>query len=130
MLRRILRLGGVVPLLVVLLLPAATPATAQSTKPTTTVSIVSGVVVSGGAGITVRYSCFPGGYGPYGSFGDVRVGQVSGATGDGFFRPICSDRTQTNSVFVPGHFTKGDAAVSAFVCGFDCNSATKELRLK
>ena len=43
MLRRIVRLGGVVPLLVVLLLPAATPATAQSTKPTTTVSIVSGV---------------------------------------------------------------------------------------
>src|SRR5438309_75875 len=117
MLRRVLRLGGVVPLLVILLMPAASTAAAQSTRPTTTVSIVSGVVVTGGAGITLRYSCFPGGYGPYSSFGDVRVGQVSGATGDGFFRPLCSDRTQTSGVFVPGHFTKGDAAVSAFVCG-------------
>jgi hypothetical protein len=130
MLRLVLRLGGALPLLVILLMPAASPAAAQATRPTTTVSIVSGVVVTGGAGITLRYSCFPGGYGPYSSFGDVRVGQVSGATGDGFFHPICSDRTQTSAVFVPGNFTKGDAAVSAFVCGFDCNSATKEIRLK
>jgi len=130
MLRWVVRLGGVVPLLVILLMPAASPAAAQATRPTTTVSIVSGVVVTGGAGITLRYSCFPGGYGPYSSFGDVRVGQVSGATGDAFFRPICSDRNVTSAVFVPGHFTTGDAAVSAFICGFDCNSATKEIKLK
>ena len=78
MLRRIARVGGVVPLLAILLMPAASPAAAQATRPTTTVSIQGGVVVAGGAGITVRYSCFPAGYGPYNAFGDVRVGQVSG----------------------------------------------------
>ena len=80
--------------------------------------------------MTVSYSCFPSGYGPYSSFGDVRVGQVSGAQGDSFFNPTCNDRNQTSVVFVPGNFTSGAAAVNLVVCGFDCAFASREVRIK
>jgi hypothetical protein len=128
MFRRAARWGALLPLVVVLLMPEV--AHAAAAKPTTTVSIVNGSVAPGGAGITVKYNCFPTGYGPYGSFGDVRVSQANGVTGGASFRPICNDRSQTNAVFVPGNFKKGDAAVNVFVCGFDCNSASKEIKLR
>jgi len=87
MFRRVARWGALVPLVVILVMPEV--AHAAAAKPTTTVSIVNGSVAPGGAGITVKYDCFPTGYGPYGSFGDVRVSQATGVTGGAFFRPIC-----------------------------------------
>src|ERR1700704_1170295 len=125
--RRIVRFGVIGLLASLLLIPDIATALAANT---TRVSILSGKVVSGGASITVRYDCFPNGYGPYNSFGDVRVGQVSGVTGDSIFHPICNDQLHNQAIFVPGAFKKGDAAVSAFICGFECNSASKEIRLR
>jgi hypothetical protein len=127
MLRRIARLCALVPLAAVLLIPET--ASAGPAKPTTTVAISKGTVVTGGVEITLKYTCFPTGYGPYGTFGDVRVAQANGVTGDTFFRPTCNDQAQTQDIFVPGNFTPADAAVSAFICGFDCNSASREIRL-
>jgi hypothetical protein len=127
MFRRVARLSALLPLVAILLIPEAAQA---ASRPTTTVSISGGSVAAGGAGITVKYDCFPTGYGAYGSFGDIRVAQANGVTGGAFFRPICNDRRQTNAVFVPGAFTRGDAAVNAIVCGFDCNSASREIRLR
>jgi hypothetical protein len=128
MFRRIARWGALLPLAVILLMPEV--AHAAAARPTTTVSIVNGRVAPGGASITVKYDCFPTGYGPYGSFADVRVSQANGVTGGAPFRAICNDRSKTNTVFVPGNFTKGDAAVNVFVCGFDCNSASREIKLR
>jgi hypothetical protein len=31
---------------------------------------------------------------------------------------------------VKGNFKPGDAAVGAFICAFDCNSTSKEIRLR
>ena len=113
---------------------AATLSTATdgTDSDTTTVSIKSASLAPGGVDVTVGYSCFPFGYGKYfyNSFGDVEVGQVSGAIGDSSFHPACNDRKQTQTVFVPGFFTAGDAAVRLFVCGFDCNSTTKEVKVR
>jgi hypothetical protein len=125
--RRILRLVVIGLLAAVLLIPDLATVSAANT---TRVSIVSGKIVTGGANITIRYDCFPNGYGPYNAFGDVRVGQVSGVTGESFFNPKCNDKLHTQAVFVAGNFVKGDAAVSTFICGFDCNSASKEIRLR
>jgi len=113
-----------------ILTPAVSSAT--SFRNTTTVSIKSASLAPGGVDVTVGYSCFPFGYGKYfyNSFGDVEVGQVSGAIGDSSFHPACNDRKQTQTVFVPGFFTAGDAAVRLFVCGFDCNSTTKEVKVR
>lgn len=118
------------PVVLLLLTPAASAA--APVKSTTTVSIKSAALAPGGVNVTVSYSCFPFGNGSYfyNSFGDVRVGQVSGATGDSFFHPTCNDRNQRQAIFVPGPFTRGDAAVNAFVCGFDCSSASKEVRIR
>jgi hypothetical protein len=118
------------PALMLILTPAVSSAT--NFKSTTTVSIKSASLAPGGVNVTVGYSCFPFGSGAYfyNSFGDVRVGQVSGATGDQFFHPTCNDRNQTETVFVAGPFTAGDAAIGLFVCGFDCNSTTKEVRVR
>jgi hypothetical protein len=129
--RRIVRLS-VIPLLVgLLLIPDV--ASAAAPRNTTTVSIISGKAVVGGAKITIKYDCFPLGYSTYNSFGDVRVGQANGAFGDKFFHPNCNDRAHTQVVFVPNsstrHFHRGDAAVGLFICGFDCNSASKEIYL-
>jgi hypothetical protein len=128
MFHRIVRLGAMLLAMgAVLLIPEAASA---ASKPTTTVSIVGGTLVPGGASVKVRYDCFPSGYGPYNAFGDVRVGQASGATGDAFFRPMCNDVKQTQSVFVAGNFTSADAAIDVFICGFDCNSDSGEFRLR
>jgi hypothetical protein len=116
------------PVLMLILMPAAS--LAAPTKSTTTVSIKSASLAPGGANVTVSYSCFPNGYGPYSSFGDVRVGQVSGATGDSFFNPTCNNRNHTQVVFVPGNFTSGPAAVNFFVCGFDCAFTSRQLHIK
>ena len=128
MFHRIVRLGAMLLALgAVLLIPEVASA---ASRPTTSVSIVNGTVVTGGASVQVRYSCFPSGYGPYNAFGDVRVGQASGANGDTFFHPVCNDVKQTQAVFVAGNFTRADAAISAFICGFDCSSDTGEFRLR
>ena len=130
--RRILRLA-LIPLLVAALLApeVATMALAKTatSSPITTVSILAGKVVHGGTDIAVKYDCFPAGYGPYSTFGDVAVGQVSGALGSSLFRPVCNDRAQLQAVFVAGNFHVGDAAVNVLVCGFDCNSDSKEIVL-
>ncbi len=119
-----------IPALLLLLTPAASAA--SPVKNTTTLSIKSASVAPGGANVTLTYSCFPFGNGSYfyNSFGDVRIGQVNGATGDSFFHPTCNDRSLRQTVFVPGPFTRGDAAISASVCGFDCNFASREVRIR
>lgn len=123
-------LAVVVPIVVLALTPAATSAGGGPVfKSTTTVSIQSGSLAPGGAIINLSYSCFPGGYGPYSTFGDVRMTDIHGNQGFTFFNPRCNDKKQNQAVFVPGSFSAGDAAVNAFVCGFDCNAATKEVRL-
>ena len=120
----------VVPVVVLALTPAATSAGGPIPKNTTTVSIASAALASGGAVVNLTYSCFPAGYGPYSSFGDVRLADIHGAQGFSIFAPSCNDKKQGTIVFVPGNFSAGDAAVNAFVCGFDCNAATKEVRLR
>jgi hypothetical protein len=128
MLHRIVRLAMIViPLVAVLLIPEA--ASAAPSGSTTTVSIGSGTLEVGGADISLTYSCFPNGYGPYNAFGDVRVAQANGVTGDTFFHPLCIDKKHSQTVFVPGNFTAGGAAVNAFICGFDCGSDSKEIKL-
>jgi hypothetical protein len=130
--RRIVRLSAIPLLIGLLLIPDV--ASAAASRSTTTVSIISGKVVPGGANITIKYDCFPNGYSTYNSFGDLRVGQANGASGDIFFHPKCNDRAHTQAYFVPSagqrHLHRGDAAVGVFICGFDCNSASKEIRLK
>ena len=119
-----------VPIAVLALTPAATSAGGGPIfRSTTTVSIQSASLAPGGAIVNVTYSCFPGGYGAYSNFGDVRMTDVHGNQGNNFFNPTCNDKKQKQAVFVPGTFTAGDAAVSAFVCGFDCNGTSKEVRL-
>ncbi len=106
-------------------------------KSTTTVSIgAQGTLVSGpGVAVTLKYSCFPngpqkGGYGyGGGAFGDVRVTDVHGNTGFGFFTPTCNDANQTAVIIVPGVFIPGAAAANAFICGFDCNSTSREIKI-
>jgi hypothetical protein len=119
------------PALLLLLTPAVSSA-ARPPGNTTTISIKSGALAPGGANLTVSYSCFPFGNGKYfySSFGDARLGQTNGATGDSFFNPKCNDRTVTQTIFIAGPFTSGDAAAGVFICGFDCNSASREVRLR
>jgi len=118
----------------------AAGAASSKFKSTTTVSIGSqGTLVSGpGVAVSLKYSCFPfgtggkggGGYGyGGGAFGDVRVTDVHGNTGFGFFTPTCNDSNQTAVIIVPGFFSAGDAAANAFICGFDCNSTSREIKL-
>ena len=122
----------VVPIVVLALTPAATSAGGPGFfgKPTTSVSIKGASLAYGGAVVTLRYNCFPGGYGPYSTFGDVRLADTHGNQSFSFFRPTCNDTWQTTRVFVSGNFTPGDAAVEAFICGFDCNGDTREVHLK
>jgi len=129
-LKRVLAVA--VPVVVLALTPAATVAGGPSVfgKGTTTVSIKSAALAPGGAVVTIKYSCFPVGYGPYGTFGYTQVGDVHGDQGFSFFKPSCNDRWQTQGIFVPGAFRPGDAAVTATVCGFDCNFDTREVKLR
>ena len=128
--RRVLAVA--VPVVVLALTPAATSAGGPGFfgKNTTTVTIKSAALAEGGAIVKLSYSCFPGGYGPYSTFGDVRMTDVHGNQGFTFFRPTCNDRNQSTYVFVSGNFNPGDAAVEAVVCGFDCNADNRELKLK
>ncbi len=106
-------------------------------RSTTTVSIgAQGTLVLGpGVAVTLKYSCFAngpqkGGYGyGGGAFGDVRVSDLNGNTGFGFFTPTCNDSNQTAVIIVPGVFSAGDAAANAFICGFDCNSTSREIKI-
>jgi hypothetical protein len=123
-------LAVVVPTILLALTPAVTSAAGPVFKSTTTVSIQSGSVAPGGAIINLTYTCFPGGYGPYSSFGDISMTDLHGSQGFTTFNPTCNDKKQNQAVFVPGSFSAGDAAVNAFVCGFDCSGASKEVRLK
>ena len=128
--KRIVRTVLFAALLSLLLIPAVVPAAAgggPTNKPTTTVSIKSASLAPGGVAVAFVYSCFPSG--PYGGFGDVRVAQTNGASGDSFFNPICNDSNVSQTVEVFGPFIRGDAAVQVFVCGFDCNQATKEVKV-
>jgi hypothetical protein len=118
---------------------AAVGASAGRARTTTTVSIGSsgqlGVSPFGpGATVSVTYSCFPNGFGGGkgypGAFGSVSVADLQGHQGFGNFPPTCNDAKQTTRVFVPGAFVAGDAAVNAFVCGFDCFGTSKEIRLR
>jgi hypothetical protein len=116
----------------------AAGAASSKFKSTTTLAIgPQGTLVSPpGVAITLKYSCFPfgpgakGGYGyGGGAFGDVRVTDVSGNTGFGFFTPTCNDTNQTAVIIVSGFFNRGDAAANAFICGFDCNSTSREIKI-
>jgi hypothetical protein len=114
---------------------AASPSAGKA-KSTTTVSIASSGKLTAspfgpGATVSVTYSCFPGFGGKgYSSFGQLFIGDLNGTQGFGFWTPNCNDARHTVLVFVPGAFAAGDAAATAFVCGFDCNGTTKEIRLR
>lgn len=115
---------------------AASPSAGKATS-TTTVSIASSgklTVSSFGSGATVAvtYRCFPGfgGTGGYSGFAVLTLGDLQGHQGSGFWTPRCTDSKQTVVVFVPGQFVAGDAAARAFVCGFDCNGSSREVRLR
>ena len=117
-------------------------------KATTTVSIGSQATLAtslfgNGVNVTIAYSCFPGftGGGPYpggGAFGSVNVTDLQGTQGFGSWTPTCNDTRQTVVVFVPAFatvkggsasFTAGAGAANAFVCGFDCNSTSREIKI-
>jgi hypothetical protein len=118
---------------------AAVAAGAASVKQKSTTSVAigsQGTLVSGGIDITVSYSCFPsgfgggkGGYGGYANFGDARVTDLNGNQGFSFWNPKCIDKKVTTVVFVPGFFQPGDGAASVFVCGFDCNGTSREIKI-
>ena len=139
MIRRLGRRGvvlvAVLAVALITVLIAAVSAGAASTKfrSTTTISVGSQVhLVSGGANVNVTYTCFPGGYtgkGGYANFGDLRLGDIVGHQGFVFFQPNCNNKRQTSVVFVPGTFVSGAGAVSAFVCGFDCNGTSKQVKI-
>jgi hypothetical protein len=116
---------------------AAVAASAGKARSTTTVSIASsgqlGVSPFGpGATVSITYSCFPnGGGGGYpGGFASVSLADIQGHQGFASFPPTCNDAKQTTRLFVPGSFVAGDAAASAFVCGFDCFGTSREIRLR
>ncbi|MGZ3434500.1 MAG: hypothetical protein ACXVA7_22310 [Isosphaeraceae bacterium] len=144
MLRRSIRLATILVAVVTIasatFVLAAVAASAGKAKSTTTVSIAStgklGTSPFGpGATVSITYSCFPngsgGGKGGYpGGFGSVSIGDLQGHQGFANFPPTCNDTKQTTLVFVPGFFVAGDAAASVFVCGFDCNGTSREIRLR
>ena len=106
-----------------------------STKPRSTTTLAIGgkvALVGGGVYVSITYTCFPGGYagkGGYSNFGDVRVGDIQGHQGFRFWQPTCNNKKQTSVLFVPGSFVAGPGAVSAFVCGFDCNGTSRPVKI-
>jgi hypothetical protein len=115
---------------------AASPSAGKA-KSTTIVSIASSgkLTVSPfgpGATVAVTYQCFPGfgGKGGYSGFAVLTLGDLQGNQGSGTWAPICTDSRQTALVFVPGAFVAGDAAANSFICGFDCNGTSREIRLR
>jgi hypothetical protein len=126
---------------------AAAGGSGSKFKSTTSVSIGSQAtlatsVFGPGVNVTVSYTCFPGfsGGGPYpggGAFGSVSVTDLQGDQGFGSFTPTCNDARQTAVIFVqafgvfkgPASFVAGPGAANAFVCGFDCNSTSREIKI-
>jgi hypothetical protein len=118
-------------------------------RSTTTVSIGSQATLASspfgdGVNVTIAYSCFPGfgggkgGYPGGGAFGSVNVTDLQGTQGFGSWTPNCNDTRQTVVVFVPAQgtvkggsasFAAGAGAANAFVCGFDCNSTSREIKI-
>jgi hypothetical protein len=140
MIRRLGRRGivlvAVLAIAIITVMVAAISAGAAGTKvrSTTSVSVGSQVrLVSGGANVSVTYTCFPGGYsggkGGYSDFGDLRLGDINGHQGFVFFRATCDNKKHTSVVFVPGSFVAGPGAVSAFICGFDCNGTSRQVKI-
>jgi opacity protein-like surface antigen len=116
---------------------AAVAAGAASSKPRTTTTLAIGskaTLVPGGLNVTVSYTCFPGGggkggYGGYASFGDIRVVDLAGDQGFAFWSPTCNNKKQTDVVTVPGFFNPGAGAANVFICGFDCNGTSKQIKI-
>ena len=117
---------------------ASTSAGATTFKSTTSISIGSQVKLATsqfgpGANVTVTYSCFPGsgGKGGYGggNFGSVNMTDLSGNQGFGSFTPTCDDKKHVATVFVFGFFNPGAGAANGFICGFDCNSTSREIKI-
>jgi hypothetical protein len=128
---------------------AAAGVSRSAVKSTTSVSIGSQATLASslfgpGVNVTINYSCFPGfggkgGYPGGGAFGSVSVTDLQGNQGFGSWSPNCNDTRQTAVVFVqafgtakgggPGSFVAGAGAASAFVCGFDCNSTSREIKI-
>jgi hypothetical protein len=117
-------------------------------KSTTKVSIGAQATLASnpfgnGVNVTIAYSCFPGfgggkgGYPGGGAFGSVSVADLQGTQGFGSWTPTCNDTRQTVVVFVPAFgqfkgpasFVAGAGAANAFVCGFDCNSTSREIKI-
>ena len=98
---------------------------------TTTVRIDSPAILVGSCTVyvTITYTCFPP-PGGYPAFGSISVSQVlPGNGGSGSFTPICDDQQQKQSIPVFGMFSPGDAAASVFICGFDCNGTSREIKI-
>jgi len=135
MLRKLGRSGVIliaILAIVLVTMAAAIAAGAASGKPRTTTTVAIGskaTLVPGGMNVTVAYTCFPGGYGYFANFGDIRVTDLSGNQGFAFWSPICDAKKQTSVVTVPGSFKPGDGAASAFVCGFDCNGTSAKIKI-
>jgi hypothetical protein len=115
---------------------AASPSAGKN-RPLTTVSIGSAAKLAvspygPGANVTVSYSCFPGfgGKGGYSGFASVSLGDLQGNQGYANFSPRCTNSKQTAVVFIPGHFVAGAGEAVAYVCGFDCNGATRKVSIR
>jgi hypothetical protein len=137
--RMLRRIAITLALIGLALLPATTAAATTAAgsggggHPTTTVQVPSSATLvpsspSGpGVTITITYKCLPtGGY--YG-FADVQVSD-STASNSTFFTPTCNDSRQRAPVFVAGAFQAGKGAASAMLCGFDCNSDQRSIKIK
>ena len=137
MLHRLTRISVIlIAVIAVASVAFAASAAAGKGKSTTTISIkaqarlVSSPTQGPGADVTVTYTCFPGfGGGYYANFGNVSLGDIHGVQGFASFSARCNDRSHTSIVFVPGPFRAGAAAANAFICGFDCNSTSREIKL-
>jgi hypothetical protein len=142
MLRRLARFSAVlIGVLVIASLAFASAtltAAGSSTKSTTTLSIGSKATLGTGpfgpgASVSLTYSCFPGfgGKGGYGggSFGSVSLTDLTGHQGFQGFSATCDDKKHNTTVFVTGFFSAGDGAASAFLCGFDCASTSREVKI-
>ena len=142
MLRRLTRFSviliGVFAITGIAFASATLAAGPSSTKSTTTVSIGSSAHLGSGpfgpgVSVSLTYSCFPGfgGKGGYGggSFGSVGITDLQGDQGFQGFSATCDDKKHTTTVFVSGFFNAGAGAANAFLCGFDCASASREVKI-
>jgi hypothetical protein len=145
MLRRLARFSAVLVAVLALAgitFAGATLAAGSTFKNTTTVAVSPQVQLAtssfgSGADVTVTYSCFPGfggkgGYPGGGGFASVSLTDLNGNQGFAGFSPTCNDTKQSAAVFVQGFlgpFAAGSGAASAFICGFDCNSASREVKI-